>query len=101
MSLPRPEEITSALATFPPKLSVMQKVLSAPEILFENAVKSATGFELPPGPNKILVSLMESFESGAPALPTLALPGITPAPTAPASEATPSTVVGKKKFELL
>jgi len=73
--IPKPEEVAGALASFPPKLSVLAKPLAFPEDVFEGLAKSATGMELPPGPTKMLVSLMESFEAGAPAgLPSL--PGL-------------------------
>ncbi|PCN50338.1 hypothetical protein B6U99_05030 [Candidatus Geothermarchaeota archaeon ex4572_27] len=65
--LPKPEEVVSALASFPPKLSVLHKPLTVPEDMFEGAVREATGIELPPGPNKMLLGVMESIEAGAPA----------------------------------
>jgi hypothetical protein len=61
--LPRPEEVAGALATFPPKLSVLQKFTAFPEFMFESQVKSVTGAELPPGPNRMLLQFMESFET--------------------------------------
>jgi len=84
--IPKPEEFVGALASFPPKLSVLAKPFTIPEDFFEGLAKSATGMELPPGPTKMLKTLMESFEAGAPAgLPSL--PGL-PSPSAPASEKT-------------
>jgi hypothetical protein len=70
--LPKPEEVAAALTAFPPRLSVAQSVFSVPEDMFEKAVESMTKTSPPPGPNKVLVSLMKSFESAAPSLP---LPG--------------------------
>jgi hypothetical protein len=69
--IPSPEKIVSALATFPPKLSEVQSLFNMPEDMFENMARSA-GVEVPPGPNKMLVSMMSSFEEmfaggGAPA----------------------------------
>jgi hypothetical protein len=61
--LPRPEEVAGALATFPPKLSVLQRFVAFPEFTFESQVKSVTGVELPPGPNRVLLQFMESFEA--------------------------------------
>jgi hypothetical protein len=76
--LPKPEELASALASFPPKLSVLVRPLTVPEDIFESTVRSATGVELPAGPHKVLVELMQSFEASLPTptrLPGLALPG--------------------------
>jgi len=81
--LPKPEEVAGALASFPPKLSVLAKPLAFPEEFFENSVKTATGVEIPPGPTKILVSFMESFEAGAPALPALPTQAPATTPTVP------------------
>jgi len=61
--LPRPDEVAGALATFPPKLSVLQRFAAFPEFVFESQVKSVTGAELPPGPNRVLLQFMESFEA--------------------------------------
>lgn len=61
--LPRPEDVAGALATFPPKLSVLQRFATFPELTFESQVKSVTGVELPPGPNRVLLQFMESFEA--------------------------------------
>jgi hypothetical protein len=74
--LPKPEELASALASFPPKLSVLVKPLTVPEDLFESTIRSAAGVELPAGPHKMLVELMQSFEVS---LPTVTrLPGLVP-----------------------
>lgn len=69
--MPKPEDLTKALAAFPPKLSILMKPLTLPEDLFETTVRQAMGFEMPPGPSKMLVTFMESFEEGAPSLPGL------------------------------
>jgi len=92
----------SALTSFPPKLSTLVKTLAAPEDMFEEMVRSATGFELPPGPGKMLASLMEGFEAGAPALP--GLPG-TPSqaasqPAVPQAPAAQEKTYGKVDVEL-
>lgn len=79
--IPNPQEVVGALASFPPKLSVLAKPLTVPEDMFESMVRQATGAEIPPGPAKVAVQFMESFESGAPAL-TL------PSPPAPGTQAT-------------
>lgn len=86
--LPKPEEITNALVSFPPKLSVLTKSLSLPEEMFESSIRSVTGVEPPPGPARMIASFMESFEAGAPALPSL--PGL-PTPTVPSAPPAPST----------
>jgi hypothetical protein len=65
--LPKPEEVVAALASFPPKLSVLVKALTVPEDLFESTVRSATGVEVPAGPHKVLAELMRSFETSLPA----------------------------------
>jgi hypothetical protein len=73
--LPRPEEVAGALASFPPKLSVLQRFAAFPEFVFESQVKSVTGTELPPGPNRVLLQFMESFEASmAGATPPAGLP---------------------------
>lgn len=84
VTLPKPEDITTAATSIPPKLSVLQSIFAAPEAFFEDSVKSATGMAIPPGPNRMLVSLMESIETSLPTLPTFALPipgAPRPAPT--------------------
>ena len=82
--LPKPEEVMGALASFPPKLSVLMKPLAAPEEIFESTIRTA-GVEIPPGPVKLLTSFMESFEEAAPP----SIPGL-PSP-APGTQTTPST----------
>jgi hypothetical protein len=73
--LPRPDEVAGALASFPPKLSVLQKFAAFPEFTFESQVKSVTGAEPPPGPNRMLLQFMESFEASmAGATPPAGLP---------------------------
>jgi hypothetical protein len=75
--LPRPDEVTAALASFPPKLSVLQRFMAFPEFMFESQVKSVTGTELPPGPNRVLAQFMESFEASmAGVTPPAGLPGL-------------------------
>jgi hypothetical protein len=93
LELPKPEEVISALMAFPPKLSVLFKPLTIPEDFAESTAKSA-GVELPPGPTKMLVSLMSSFEGAMPAtLPTL--PGLpTPTPSAAPAGAPAETKPG-------
>jgi hypothetical protein len=59
--IPDVGEIMASLTAFPPKLSAAQSVFSFPEEMFESTVKSM-GMEVPPGPNKMLVSMMQSFE---------------------------------------
>jgi len=59
--LPDVGEIMASLTAFPPKLSKAQTVFSFPEDMFESTVKSM-GMEVPPGPNKMLISMMQSFE---------------------------------------
>jgi hypothetical protein len=59
--LPDVGEIMASLTAFPPKLSKAQSVFSFPEDMFESTVKSM-GVEVPPGPNKMIVSMMQSFE---------------------------------------
>jgi hypothetical protein len=59
--MPDVGEIMASLTAFPPKLSKAQSVFSFPEDMFESTVKSM-GMEVPPGPNKMLVSMMQSFE---------------------------------------
>jgi hypothetical protein len=51
----------AALTSFPPKLSEVQSILNMPEDMFENTARGA-GVEVPPGPNKMLVNMMSSFE---------------------------------------
>jgi hypothetical protein len=94
LELPKPEEVVAALMSFPPKLSVLVKPLTVPEDLFESTAKSA-GVELPPGPHKMLVSLMSSFEEMTPT--ALPLPGLR-APAA--TTATTQTEVTAKGFEI-
>jgi hypothetical protein len=69
--MPSPEKIMAAFTSFPPKLSEVQSLFSMPEDMFENTARSA-GLEVPPGPNKMITSMMSSFEEmfaggGAPA----------------------------------
>jgi len=96
VSLPKPEEVISALVAFPPKFSVLVKPMTIPEDLFENTIKSATGVEVPPGPNKMLASLMAGFEGATPSA-VLPIPGI----PAPAPSPAPSTAPSEKAgFEI-
>jgi len=88
VELPKPEELTAALTAFPPKLSILVKPLSLPEEIFESSIKT-TGVEIPPGPTKMLVSFMESFEAGA------VLPGL-PAPTGTPEVGEKTQVLGGK-----
>lgn len=95
MELPKPEELVAALMSFPPKLSVLVKPLAIPEDLFESTAKSA-GVELPPGPHKMLISLMSSLEEMTPTvLP--APPGL-PAPAATPTQ--PAETTAKQGFEI-
>jgi hypothetical protein len=63
----RPEKVAEAFAAFPPKLSAIQEVLAEPERIFEEQVAATTGVSLPPGPNRMLLQLMQTIEAGAPA----------------------------------
>ena len=62
----KPEKIAEALAAFPPKLSAIQEVLATPEKVFEEQVAATTGVSLPPGPNRMLLQLMQAVEAGFP-----------------------------------
>jgi hypothetical protein len=98
--LPKPEQVVAALASFPPKLSVLQSIPAAPEALFESMVKSATGVELPPGPNRMLQTFMAGVEAAVPAMKLPFAGGEGPtvvsgAPTASTGEKIP------RKFVLL
>jgi len=99
--LPKPEEIMAAATAFPPKLSVMQKIPALPEAMFEKTVLDITGMTIPPGPNRMLASMMASVEASLPAAP--ALPGAAEPKTS--SELTPPSSVEaptpKRRFELL
>jgi hypothetical protein len=69
--MPSPERIMAAFTSFPPKLSEVQSLFNMPEDMFESMARSA-GLEVPPGPNKMIASMMSSFEEmfaggGAPA----------------------------------
>jgi len=59
--IPSPNKIIAALTAFPPKLSEVQSVFNLPEDMFESMVRSM-GIEVPPGPNKMAVSMMSGFE---------------------------------------
>jgi len=101
--LPRIEEVLG----FPvPRLSAVARFLAFPatlaEDLFESAVRSVTGAELPPGPVKTTLSLMEGFETTvqttAPQLPGLpgapapsTTPSVPPAPSAGQAQQKPPT----------
>jgi hypothetical protein len=86
--IPKPEEVVAALTTFPPRLSILVKPLALPEEMFETSVKNVTGVEVPPGPTKMTLSIMTSFEEVLPAtLPKLTLP--IPTPSLPRAELTP------------
>jgi hypothetical protein len=100
-AIPKPEELASALMAFPPKLSVLVKPLTVPEDLFESTVKSA-GIEVPPGPHKMLITLMSSLEGSMPAaLPTALppLPGL-PTPSAAPQAGAPAETTAKQGFEI-
>ncbi|RLE64999.1 MAG: hypothetical protein DRJ38_04470 [Thermoprotei archaeon] len=90
LKIPRPDEVVSALTSIPPRLSVLVKPLTAPEDFFESTVRSATGFEVPPGPVKLATQFMEAFESGAPGLP---LPTPTGGATTPSTPPSPEEKV--------
>jgi hypothetical protein len=49
-----------------PKLSVMTKMFTSPEEMFEKTVKDALKVELPPGPMSVLFKIQESIEAGKP-----------------------------------
>jgi len=68
-----------------PKISYVLKAFREPEKQFENAVSTATGFSLPPGPAGVLTTLAESIESSAPSLPE-ALPAFPTLPALPTPE---------------
>jgi hypothetical protein len=97
VELPKPEELVAALTSFPPKLSVLVKPLAVPEDLFESTAKSA-GVELPPGPYKVLISMMLSFEEAMPATLPAALPQLPPG--LPAPPATTPETTAKQGFEI-
>jgi len=65
----KPEEVREALVAVPPKLSALTKPLAFPEEQFEEAVKDATGFTLPPGPCSMLITLQQTIEGIVPASP--------------------------------
>ena len=101
--IPAPNEVVSALTAFPPKLSVLQSIMAYPEVVFEESFKASTGVALIPGPNRMLQSLMESFEASMPAT----MPSIMPTATArpqTASELSPAPSVEapkpRRRFEL-
>ena len=58
----KPEKITEALAAFPPKLSALAEIFTAPEEMFEQQA-SAAGVPVPPGPAKMTVQFMQGIES--------------------------------------
>jgi len=64
----KPEKITEALAAFPPKLSALAEIFTAPEEMFEQQA-SAAGVPVPPGPAKMAVQVMQGIESMIPATP--------------------------------
>ena len=64
----KPEKITEALAAFPPKLSALAEIFTAPEEMFEQQA-SAAGVPVPPGPAKMAVQFMQGIESMIPATP--------------------------------
>jgi hypothetical protein len=92
-AIPKPEELASALMAFPPKLSVLFKPLTIPEDFVESTAKSA-GIELPPGPHKMLITLMSSLEGAMPA----ALPQLPGLPTPQAGTSAETTM--KQGFEI-
>jgi len=101
--IPTPNEVVSALTAFPPKLSVLQSIMAYPEFVFEESFKASTGVTLIPGPNRMLLSLMESFEASMPAtMPTLIPPATAKPQTASELGATPSVETPKprRRFEL-
>jgi len=61
----RPEKITEALASFPPKLSALTEILATPEEMFEQQA-SVAGVQVPPGPVKMAVQFMQGVESMIP-----------------------------------
>jgi hypothetical protein len=96
--LPKPEEVMAAVTAVPPKLSVLQSIPAVPEVMFEKAVYDATKQAIPPGPNRMLASLMASIEASLPAPPALpaALPfPPMPKPAAPAAPAAAPPKVGE------
>jgi len=97
LELPKPEEIVGALTSFPPRLSVLTKPFVAPEDFFEKQMKNVTGAEIPAGPVKMLVSLMNSFEVSIPT-PTMRMPSLPGLPS-PTPSPTPTTEV-KSYFEI-
>jgi len=62
----KPEKITEALAAFPPKLSALAEIFTAPEEMFEQQA-SAAGVPVPPGPVKMAVQFMQGIEGVIPA----------------------------------
>ena len=49
-----------------PKLSGVTQRLKVPEARFESMVKKATGVELPPGPQSVLLKVQRGVEVGKP-----------------------------------
>jgi hypothetical protein len=102
--LPKPEDVVAGLTAFPPKLSVLASIQAFPEVMFERAVKDATGVELPPGPNRVAASVMSSIEASMPAPPVPgagaggAGPKTSSELTSPPSREAPTP---KRRFELL
>lgn len=76
---PNMQQLMSALASFPPRLSAIARAMAAPEDAFESTIRRAMGTEIPPGPNKMLAQFLESFELSAlqavPTMPGLPIPG--------------------------
>jgi hypothetical protein len=50
----------------PPPLSLVPKLLSVPELLFEGVVYRLTGRRIPPGPMRTVATVMQAVESRLP-----------------------------------
>ncbi len=57
-----------------PKLSAFTKILAEPEVSFENLVRESFKFEIPPGPQSVLLNIQTLIESGTFPTPETVLP---------------------------
>jgi len=67
------EPVIKGMTQVPPKLSEPQRLLAHPESQVEDRIREMTGVEVPPGPQGLILSAMESAEATMPAAP--AFPG--------------------------
>ena len=54
-----------------PRLSDVTSMLATPENQFERMVKTTAKFDLPPGPQQVMLNFQKSLEAGKPGLPEL------------------------------